>query len=65
LRSLRRNAAETISLHTAALPAGDPKAGGDAACNGHSAAPPSPSDPASINGTSGKPPEGPTSVKRK
>jgi hypothetical protein len=27
--------------------------------------PPSPSDPASINGTSGKPPEGPTSVKRK
>jgi len=42
LRSLRRKAAETIILHTAAgtAPADDPRAGGDAACGGHSAPPP-------------------------
>jgi Integrase core domain len=44
LRSLRRKAAETIILHTAAgtAPADDPRAGGDAACGGHSAPPPAP-----------------------
>jgi hypothetical protein len=42
LRSLRRKATETIILHTAAgaAPAGDPRTGGDAACDGHSATPP-------------------------
>lgn len=40
LRSLRRKAAETIILRTAAAPAGDPRTGGDAACNGYSATPP-------------------------
>ena len=44
LRSLRRKAAETIILHTPAgtAPAGDPRTGGDAACDGHSATPPVP-----------------------
>jgi hypothetical protein len=47
LRSLRRKAAKTIILHTAAgaAPAGGPRTGGDAACDGPSATPLAPMIP--------------------
>ncbi|WP_128929877.1 hypothetical protein [Bradyrhizobium guangxiense] len=67
LRSLRRKAAETIIPRTAegAALAGDPGTGAAAACDGHSATSPSPSDPASNDATSDRLTVGSTSVKRK